>query len=75
MLAQVILLVNAEPEMRGRVLGIRSLGIGSQFPGSILAGAIAETWGEPFAVGLEGVLHVISMLIIVKMVPSLLKTD
>jgi MFS family permease len=75
MLAQVIILINSEPEMRGRALGIRSLGIGSQFPGSILAGAIAENLGEPFAVGLEGVFMVISMLIIIKMVPSLSKTD
>jgi MFS family permease len=75
MLAQILLLINSDPEMRGRVMGIRSLMISSQFPGSIMAGAIAETWGDPFAVGLEGVLMVISMLIIIKVVPSLGKTN
>jgi MFS family permease len=75
MLGGVILLINSEPEMRGRVTGVQLLAISSQFPGSIIAGAIAENWGEPFAVGIEGVLFVISMLLIMKFVPSLGKTD
>jgi MFS family permease len=75
MLGQVILLINSESEMRGRVTGVQLLAISSQFPGSIIAGAMAETWGEPFAVGIAGVLFVISMLMIMKFVPSLRKTD
>ncbi len=74
-LAQVILLINTEPNMRGRVMGIRSFAISSQFPGSVIAGAMAEAWGETLAVSLEGGLFVISMLLILKMMPSLRKTD
>ncbi len=74
-LANVILLTHAEPNMRGRVMGIRSFATGSQFPGSIIAGAIAEAWGPPLAVGLEGALFVASMLLIMKLMPSLRKTE
>lgn len=75
MLSQIILLINSEIDMRGRVMGIRSLAISSQFPGSIFAGAMAETFGTPFAVGLEGALYIISMLATIKFVPHLRKAE
>ncbi len=74
-MTDVILMVNSEPEMRGRVMGIRSFATSSQFPSSIVAGAMAQAWGDSFAVGLEGILFVASMLVIIKVVPSLRKTD
>ncbi len=74
MLAEVILMVYSEPNMRGRVTGFRQLAISSQFPGSIIAGAMAETLGNPAAVGLEGAFFIVTMLATMKLIPSLLKT-
>lgn len=73
--AQIIIMLDTEPEMRGRVSGIQSLYIGSQFPGTIVAGALSEAWGNPLAVGLEGGLFVLSTLIIFTILPSLRRTD
>jgi MFS family permease len=70
-LASVILLVYSTPEMRGRVIGIQTLAISTQAPGSIIAGIAAQTLGPPLAILLEGAFFIVSMLITLKIVPNL----
>jgi len=70
-LASVILLVYSTPEMRGRVIGIQTLAISTQAPGSIIVGVAAQTLGPPLAILLEGAFFIVSMLITLKIVPNL----
>jgi MFS family permease len=75
MLSQVLLLINANPEMRGRVMGIRSLTVFPQSPASIIGGAASEILGPSITINLYGILFIISMIVTAKLVPSLQKQD
>jgi MFS family permease len=73
-LASVILLVYSAPEMRGRVIGIQTLAISTQSPGSIIAGIAAQSLGPSLAIFLEGAFFIISMFLTLRLVPSLRKS-
>lgn len=51
-------------EMRGRVMGVWSLMFGAMIPlGSLEAGAVANAFGSPFALGLGGIICALSGII------------
>jgi predicted MFS family arabinose efflux permease len=60
-----ILLRNAEPQFRSRVMGIRMLAIYSNIPGLLLAGPLIATLGYPFTATLYCLLGLAFMLLIV----------
>jgi MFS family permease len=74
-LASVLLLINSSQDMRGRVMGIQTLAISSQSPGSLFAGFAAQTFGSSFAISAEAILFILSMLMTIKIVPSLIKAE
>ena len=63
------------PEMRGRVMGLRT-GVVIALPiGNFLAGALAERVGAPLAQGTYAAAAIVLMLVIVLMVPRLRKLE
>ena len=59
MVTMATLLIRVTPvEFRGRVMGARSLAVYGMPMGLLVAGALAETQGAPFAVALGGLLVV-----------------
>jgi predicted MFS family arabinose efflux permease len=60
----IMLLSTSTRDMRGRVMGLRSLAVAPLFLGSMLSGAAAEEWGAPMTtvicalIGIAGTLGV-----------------
>ena len=74
MIATLILSHTPTP-MRGRVMGLRT-GVVISLPfGNFFAGALAERFGAPFALGAYGASAMFMMLIIVLLVPALYKSE
>ena len=74
MIATLILSHTPTP-MRGRVMGLRT-GVVISLPfGNFFAGAAAERFGVPFALGAYGVSALVMMLVIVWLVPALYKSE
>ncbi len=70
-----LILSKTSQEMRGRVMGLRTGVIISLPIGNLLAGAAAERFGAPWALGAYGVIAILVMLIIVRLVPSLYRSE
>lgn len=66
----ILLLGNTSREMRGRIMGLRSMAIGALPIGSFLSGAVMELIGAPLTVIINGVIGVIGMLTIRKKILS-----
>lgn len=66
-----LLLLLTPNEMRGRVMGVRSLAILPLSLGSLMSGALAGRFGSPTAGTINAALQVLSILVIAMMVPSL----
>lgn len=75
MTTMAALLMSLTPnEMRGRVMGVRSLAVLPNSLGSLMAGSMASHFGAPAAATVNAALQVSSILIIALMVPSLRKS-
>ncbi|MFT5447607.1 MAG: MFS family permease [Gammaproteobacteria bacterium] len=74
MIATLILSHTPTP-MRGRVMGLRT-GVVISLPfGNFFAGAAADRFGAPFALGAYGASAMVMMLLIVLLVPALYKSE
>jgi MFS family permease len=69
-----LLLFLTPNEMRGRVMGVRSLAILPMSLGNLLSGALAHHFGAPAACTVNGTVQVLSILIIAGWVRSLRKS-
>ena len=67
----VIVMLTAREDMRGRALGVVSLGIGASPVGALMIGGIATAVSAPFAIGLHAVLGIVSLSLIALLMPSL----
>lgn len=65
------LLGNAQPEYRGRVIGLRSLAIYAFALGSMTSGAMAGLWGAPWAANVVGATGIILVIILASFTPKL----
>ena len=65
----ILLLGLASGEMRGRVMGLRSLAVAPLFPGGALAGAAAGSIGAPTTTLLCGVIGLVIVLWVAPWVP------
>ena len=74
-LATIVLLMNSEPRVRGRVMGIQTLTVASQSPGSILAGSLAQSLGARMAINVEAVGFIMSMVVLMKVIPEIRKAE
>jgi hypothetical protein len=68
-----ILLTQVPEDMRGRVLGVRMQMPTTISAGTLLTGAIADSFGASLALGLDGILWGLSVLVIVRLTPKLRK--
>ena len=68
-----LILSRAEPALRGRAMGLLVLATGSTPLGSLGAGAVAERWGAPLAIGAGAVLCAILVAAIAWRSPQLLR--
>ncbi|MCC6456402.1 MAG: MFS transporter [Caldilineaceae bacterium] len=66
-----IILLTASDEMRGQTMGILVLAIGSDPFGKLITGALAETSGAPFAVGLQAGVAALLLAVIAVTLPGL----
>jgi predicted MFS family arabinose efflux permease len=70
-----LILTNTAQPMRGRVMGLRT-GVVISLPfGNFLAGAAAERFGAPMAMGAYAACAILIMLVIVLWVPSLRRLE
>jgi hypothetical protein len=70
-----LILSHTEQAMRGRVMGLRT-GVVISLPfGNFLAGAAAQSWGPPFALGLYSISAVGLMSLIFILAPKLRRLD
>ena len=67
----IIIILMAREDMRGRALGVMSIAIGAGPLGALMIGGIASATSAPFAVGLQGALGIISLLLVALLMPSL----
>ncbi len=74
-LAMIIILMNAEPRIRGRVMGIQTLTVASQSPGSILAGSLAQSLGAGMAINVEAVGFMLTTVGLMQLIPGLRKAE
>ena len=68
-----LILSRAEPELRGRAMGLLVLSTGSTPFGSLGAGAVAERWGAPIAIGAGALLCAVLVAVIAWRSPQLLR--
>lgn len=66
----IMLLNTSSPDMRGRIMGLRSLAVAPHFFGGLLAGAIAEHFGAPEAAIVCGVIGMAVTLAVAPWVPK-----
>jgi MFS family permease len=70
-MASVVLLLYADSEVRGRVMGLQTLAITSQSPGNLIVGALAESVGVINAIIIEAIFFIGTMLTLMRLVPAL----
>jgi MFS family permease len=70
-IATVILLIYARSDVRGRVMGLQTVAIAMLSPGNLIAGMLAETVGIIYAIGIEAILFIVTMLGVIRWVPEL----
>ncbi len=66
----IMLLNTSSPNMRGRIMGLRSLAVAPHFFGGLLAGAVAEHFGAPEAAIVCGVIGMAVTLAVAPWVPK-----
>lgn len=66
-----IILLTASDEMRSRTMGILVLAIGSDPVGKLQTGVLAQSFGAPFAVGVQAAAGAVAILAIAVMLPGL----
>ena len=66
-----VILKNTLPDFRGRILGMRSMAIYTYTFGSMNSGAIAETWGAPWAGRFNGVVGIVLVGVLALFTPKL----
>ncbi len=68
--------VISPPEYRGRIMSLYTLAVIGLSPlGSLQAGAVAETWGVRFALGLGGAICLVYFLTMLLLLPRLRRTE
>lgn len=70
-----LILGHTAPNMRGRVMGLRTGVVASLPVGNLVAGAVAERFGAPMAQGAYAVVCLVIMLVILVRVPSMRRLD
>lgn len=65
----IMLLSTSSSDMRGRVMGLRSLAVAPLFLGSLLSGAAAEEYGAPLTTLVCALLGIVGTLIVIPFVP------
>ena len=63
----------AREDMRGKMLGIISLAIGTGPLGALLVGAMADLWGAPLALRIDAVVGIVCLGVIAALLPALLR--
>ena len=66
-----VLMKTAQPEFRGRIMGLRTLAIYAHAFGSLGAGAVAGVLGAPATAAISGVIGIIMVIILALFVPKL----
>ncbi|MCH8893658.1 MAG: MFS transporter [Chloroflexi bacterium] len=66
-----VLMKTAQPEFRGRIMGLRTLAIYAHGFGSLAAGAVAGVLGAPATAAISGVIGIIMVIILALFVPKL----
>ena len=66
-----VLMKTAQPEFRGRIMGLRTLAIYAHGFGSLGAGAVAGVLGAPATAAISGVIGIIMVIILALFVPKL----
>ncbi len=66
----ILLLGTTSAEMRGRIMGIRSLAVSPLFLGSVLAGAAVEKFGVPLTTAASAVIGLLSVALVAPWVPK-----
>jgi hypothetical protein len=69
------LLIHSSPEMRGRVIGVRSLVVFPLSTGNLMAGMLAQIYGAPIAVAFLSVSYTLSVLGIILLIPKMRKSE
>jgi MFS family permease len=64
-----MLLSTSTPEMRGRVMGLRSMAIAPLFLGGLLSGAATEHLGAPMTTVICGVIGIVVTLCVAPWIP------
>ncbi len=72
---ETLLLTNSEPEMRGRVMGVRALVILPQAAWGLILGALSQVIGVPATMMLAGISHCILVLTITALEPTITRLD
>ncbi len=70
-----LILGHTTPAMRGRVMGLRAGVVVSLPIGNFLAGAVAERFGAPMALGAYAIIAMVMMAAIAVLVPNLRRLD
>ena len=66
-----VLMKTAQPEFRGRIMGLRTLAIYAHAFGSLAAGAVAGVLGAPATAAISGVIGITMVMILAIFVPKL----
>ena len=66
-----VLMKTAQPEFRGRIIGLRTLAIYAHAFGSLAAGAMAGVAGAPMTAAISGVLGIIMVIVLAIFAPKL----
>ena len=66
-----VLMKTAQPEFRGRIMGLRTLAIYAHGFGSLAAGAVAGVLGAPATAAISGVIGIVMVIILAIFVPKL----
>ncbi|MCI0789032.1 MAG: hypothetical protein J4N88_05570, partial [Chloroflexi bacterium] len=66
-----VLMKTAQPEFRGRIMGLRTLAIYAHAFGSLGAGAVAGVLGAPATAAISGVIGIVMVIILAIFVPKL----
>ena len=66
-----VLMKTAQPEFRGRIMGLRTLAIYAHGFGSLGAGAVAGVLGAPATAAISGVIGIVMVIILAIFVPKL----
>jgi predicted MFS family arabinose efflux permease len=75
MMINILLLSNSSPDMRGRVMGVRSLVVFPLFGGNLIAGLMTEAIGLSTTFLIEGALSSLFMLATIITIPKMRKLE